>query len=365
MLLTAFSRLVWFSAALAVSGSGMAAGPDFVYRNPITEGLDPRGLRDCQVFRDDGKWYLTGTAFPVWPREDTFGQLNPGVVLYSSEDLTHWTFAQVLVRPNAEKWNFQRFWAPEVHPFGGKYYATFNCRNPQLGDNLMRVGYAVADRLAGPYRVMDQPLALGNDLHLFQDDDGKVWAFWNGTMEPGGDKAKVRAFGVSYAQVDLAGGRLLTEPVRAIAYGTEGQDWDGVGIEGSYVIKRNGIYYLFFSSWTRGYEIGYATAPSVTGPWTKYPGNPIYGAQDPAACAKNGVPYLGDPRSDFSQVGHNAIFTGPDGRLWLSCHGILRADPRHIPMLVIEPLDFDSTGIVHVAAPSRDIRRITLSKDTP
>lgn len=43
--------------------------------------------------------------------------------------------------------------------------------------------------------------------------------------------------------------------------------WDSIGIEGAYVIKENGQYYLFYSSWTRGYEIGYATASKITGPW--------------------------------------------------------------------------------------------------
>lgn len=332
----------------------------FHYQNPITSGLDPRGIRDCQVFRDGDKWYLTGTAYPVWPREDTFGQLNPGVVLYASDDLTHWKFERVLVRPNPAKWNFQRFWAPEIHRIDGKYYATFNCRNPALGDNLMRAGYAVSDNLFGPYRVMEQPLAPGNDLHFFQDDDGRVWAFWNGTMEPGADRARVRAFGVGFARVDLATGKFLTAPATALVYGREGRDWDGAGLEGTYVIKRQGTYYLFFSSWTRGYEIGYATAPRITGPWTKYAGNPIYSAQDPAACQKSGVPFTGDPNSAFSHVGHNAIFTGPDGRPWLSCHGILRADPRQVPMLVLEPLDFDASGNVHLAPPSNTPRELPL-----
>ena len=352
--------LVLLAAGLTGAARETGGAKNFSYQNPIASGLDPRGIRDCQVFRDGGKWYLTGTAYPVWPKEDTFGQLNPGVVLYSSDDLTHWKFERVLVRPNPEQWYFQRFWAPEIHRIDGKYYATFNCRNPALGDNLVRAGYAVAGQLMGPYRVMAQPLAQGNDLHFFQDDDGKVWAFWNGTMEPGADKAKVRAFGVGFAQVDLASGKFLTSPATALAYGQEGRDWDGAGIEGTYVIKRQGTYYLFFSSWTRGYEIGYATAPAITGPWKKFSGNPIYGAQDPAACARSGVPYGGNPNSDFSHVGHNAIFTGPDGRLWLSCHGILRSDPQGVPMLMLEPLDFDDDGHVLAPTPSRAIRQLSL-----
>ena len=33
-------------------------------------------------------------------------------------------------------------------------------------------------------------------------------------------------------------------------------DWMTEGIEGPFVIKKDGIYYMFFSTWTRGYEVG-------------------------------------------------------------------------------------------------------------
>jgi hypothetical protein len=127
--------------------------------------------------------------------------------------------------------------------------------------------------------------------------------------------------------------------------------WDSIGIEGAYVIKRDETYYLFYSSWTRGYEIGYATAPKITGPWTKALENPFYGEQSEAACKKNGLPYDGSSGSPFNQVGHNEIFTGPDGRLWLSCHGILKSKPEQ-PMLVIDPLEFDANGKLVKKSPS-------------
>ena len=347
---------------LALAGSEAPAGDAkvFRYRNPISGGIDPRGLRDCQVLRDGDKWYLTGTAHPVWPKEDTFGQLNPGVPLYSSDDLLHWKFERILVRPNPEKWYFMRFWSPEIRKFNGRYYLNIHCRNPNLGDNLLRMGHAVADQLMGPYRVIDQPLGKGNDLHFFQEEDGSVWAFWNQVMEPGGDRAAVRAFGVACARFDLAAGKFLTPLSKVLDYGREGKYWDGIGMEGEWVIKRNGTYYLFSSSWSRGYEIGYATAKRITGPWTKFPGNPIYGGQDPAYCKKSGVPYSGDPAAPFSHAGYTNIFTGPDGRLWLSCHGILRDDPTQIPMLMLEPLDFDAAGNIVISKPSCDLHEIAL-----
>ncbi len=358
--------------------SSLAAEKSFRYQNPITNGFDPHGVRDCQVFRDGDKWYMTPTAWPHWPRQETFGIYNPGVVLYSSDNLLQWKFEKVIVPAGAaDKWYHRRFWAPEVHKLKGKYYATFNASNPDCGFPGQHTGFAVADSLLGPYRVVTEkePLGNGNDLTLFEDEDSKVWAFWN----------RGREFGIGFAEVDLSTGKLLTEPKSAISPGAieysvdatgkpamepgyDGRpqrkvakcaDWDSIGIEGAYVIKRGATYYLFYSSWTRGYEIGYATASKITGPWTKAVENPFYGEQSEAACQKNGLPYTGNPNSPFNQVGHNEIFTGPDGRLWLSCHGILKSKPEQ-PMLVIDPLEFDANGRPVKNSPSHTPQEVKL-----
>jgi len=340
----------------------------FIYQNPITSGLDTNGVRDCQVLRDGDKWYMTATSYPHWSRQETNGNMNKGVVLYQSDDLLNWQFVDYVVkRPPSTKWYYTRFWAPEIQKIGGKYYATFNCRNDSLGYVGQFGGYAVADKITGPYKVVtdEKPLMEGNDLTFFEDTDGKVWAFWN----------RGREFGLGFAQIDLATGKFLIEPQSAIkpgkvdyAYDQKGElvkepgydgrpipkvakyhTWDAIGIEGAYVIKHEKTYYLFYSSWTRGYEIGYATAPAITGPWTKHGNEPFYGAQSKAACTKNGFEWKGDPENPFNQVGHNEIFIGPDGRYWLSCHGITKED---VPMLVIDPIWFEKDGSVRSNGPS-------------
>ena len=362
-----FRYAILVLTALSLSAAP-AADKVFVYQNPITNGIDPNGLRDCQVFRDGDRWYLTGTSWPHWPREETNGVLNPGVILYSSPDLLSWNREKVIVpAPGPDKWYHRRFWAPEIHRLDDRYYALFNASNPDNGFPGQHIGYAVAEDLLGPYTVVtdDRPLANGNDFTLFRDDDGTTWAFWN----------RGREFGIGFAQIDLEAGRFLNEPATAIrparldyVLDGEGQavmepgydgrpvpqidrcyEWDSIGIEGAYVVRRGDLYYLFYSSWTRGYEIGIATAPGITGPWTKLASNPVYGAQSRRACEKNKLPYNGDPDCPFDQVGHNEVFTGPDGRLWLSCHGIV---PGANPMLVIDPIDFHPDGHITITGPT-------------
>ncbi len=362
-------RLLLFIIILSFCSFIFAMKPQvFEYQNPIKTGIDPKGLRDCQVLRDGDTWYMTGTSYPHWSTQEKTGELNKGIALYSSKDLKNWEFIKyILERPSSKKWYYRRFWAPEIHKFAGKYYASFSCQNDSLGYIYQHVGYAVADKITGPYKVItdEKPLTAGNDLTFFGDTDGKVWAFWNSGRE----------FGIGFAQLDLASGRFLTKPQSAIQPGKvdyaldsignivkiPGYDgrpvpkvqkyhtWDAIGIEGSYVIKHDKTYYLFYSSWTRGYEIGYATATKITGPWVKHSKDSFYGGQSKPTCLKNGFEWTGDPNSIFDQVGHNAIFKGPDGRLWISCHGLVEGKT---PMLVIDPVWFEKDGSVKSKGPT-------------
>ncbi|MCC4211279.1 glycoside hydrolase family 43 protein [Leeuwenhoekiella parthenopeia] len=349
----------------------------FTYQNPIRSGIDSMGLRDCQVLRDGDNWYLTGTSYPHWPREEENGNFNKGVVLYRSKNLTDWQLVKYIVEAgDSTKWYHRRFWAPEIQKINNKYYALFNCNNDQAGYVGQHNGYAVSENIEGPYTVVteSEPLTRGNDLTFFQEENGSVWAFWNQGREKG----------IQFAQVDLQKGKLITDPVTAILpgkvdykYDGEGNiektpgyngrpidkvekyyDWDSIGIEGAYVIKEGDTYYLFYSSWTRGYEIGIAKARKITGPWVKSSSNPIYGAQSKEACENNGMTYTGNPDNPFNQVGHNEIFIGPDGRRWLSCHGI---KPGENPFLVIDPITISKDGEIKVDGPTYTLQKVKIN----
>jgi xylan 1,4-beta-xylosidase len=311
---------------------------EFRYKNPITEGLIV-GIRDAQIIEDDnGRFYLMGTAHPFWPREGK----SPGIRIYSSDSITGWQYEKLLIDRSLLDtcgWYLDRFWAPEIHKINGKYYLLFNSLNESYECSPSRnlKGFvAVSDNILGEYKVMRDglPLMNGNDLTFFQDDDGRVYAYNNGAK-------KIQA-----AEVDMERMELISEPVVCFTTGdSANSDWDHVGIEGAYVIKDKGTYYMFYSSWSRGYEIGYATAASPLGPWQKFEGNPVYGAQNPATCKRYGSVFTGDPNSPWQAVGHNEVFIGPDGRYWLSCHGILKGEGNQ-PGLVIDPFEIVDGKIV-------------------
>ncbi len=332
-----------------------AKAAEFTYQNP-NEQLE---LRDTDILSDDGMFYAVGTCKPFW------GEPNPGVKLFSSPDLKNWTFVKLLI--DAEKldedvWYKDRFWAPELCKIQDRYYLTFNCQNnPGTYKDVNKMkhphgcGLAVADSITGPYTVLthEKPLASfpANDVHLFEDEDGKTYAFFNNGWTP--------VHKIFVARIDLEKGRLMEEPVELISQ--EPGEWDSGGMEGSHVVKHDGVYYLFYSSWTRGYAVGYATATNIYGPYKKYEKNPLFGAWN-----KNGekirlyegqeVKQEGFP---YKNAGHNQFFIGPDGRLWTSLHGYTDSGN---PALIIDSVWFED-GVVKTNAPTYTLQTVTIAPE--
>ena len=290
----------------------------FTYTNNIRGTM----IRDAQILEVDGTYFMSGTSTVFFPdaKDNHLGGISPGATLYSSKNLLDWKFEKVIVERDPSRWYDNYFWAPEIHRINGKFYLTFWC-DPCLG-------LAVADRIDGPYKVLNEKEGIRGafDGSLFQDDDGKIYLFFGG---------------VSASEIDLNTAQLVGEKFDCIHSGPKGT-WDN-GTEGSFVIKRNGIYYLFYSSWAEGYQVGTATATNVRGPWTKTSNSPVYGAQRKDNCERNGSAFTQNPAVPFSEVGHNAIFTGPDGRDWICCHAMLKHP--FVPRLCFDPLTI-ANGLV-------------------
>lgn len=329
---------------------------EFFYRNPNT--LLP--FRDTHIIPYDSVFYAIGTSPPYW------GGPNAGVKLYRSPDLKNWEYVTLLIDAAAlddDVWYKDRFWAPELHRFNNRFFLTFNCQNSGGGSyaseemkHFHACGLAIADNIEGPYRVVthDKPLTSfpSNDMTLFQDEDGKIFCFFNNGWT---DLHKIYV-----AELDTVNYVLKEEPV--VLFSQEPGKWDGAGIEGSHVIKHEGTYYMFYSSWTQGYAVGYATADNVYGPWSKYEGNPLFGAfmrNDSTFIFKEGKAYY-DPDSPYTTVGHNQVFTGPDGSVWISCHGYRKGDEN--ASMIMDPIWFEDKKI-KTDAPTYRTRIVKISRE--
>lgn len=276
-------------------------------------------IRDPMILVVGDTYYVTGTQPPYWKGP------NDGVHLWSSKDLVHFTDHGLILKRSdmpEDMWCRDRFWAPEL--FDGKdgwFYLTFNCRNEsQEHFHEHSVGLARARCVTGPYEIMtvSKPLRFGNDGTLFRDDDGTCYV---------GSALKGQRLHLN--PVDLTTGEIGQEQV-VCAKGAEGE-WDAIGVEGQCIVKRHGIYFQWYSSWTHGYAAGILTADSIRGPWKKTVSiNPVL--------SENEV---------WHRAGHNHCFTGLDGKDYITFHGEYKDETMGKgEKFFIQPVEYHPDGTV-------------------
>ena len=295
----------------------------FTYRNPHSSEV-PGSLRDPQIINVNDRYYLTATSQEYWKGN------NPGIKLWSSDDLLNWRFENLLIDSSKvpqKAWYKDRFWAPEIHEAGGMFFLTFSCNKGIVDVDKFGVGIARASKITGPYEIMskERPLVEESiDGSLFSDDDGKHYI------------VVAAEEGLRLYEIQLPSCRLISNPWVSAIRGEEGE-WDYKGIEGPFIIKRKGIYYQFYSSFTRGYEVGILTAHNIRGPWMKYPSNPIL--------------------TSSMKIGHNCVFTGPDGRDWLAYH---MHDKNDVEKMAYDPMWIDEYGDINTDAPTSTKQKIII-----
>jgi len=354
--------LITFTSLAQISPSGLTAAStakhEFRYTNPITRD-SAISMRDHFIIKVGNKWYCTGTSEPVWTGH------NPGVRLLVSDDLIHWKQHSFIIDADKlpEDCPFNgRFWAPEIHYIKNKYYLTVNSgkvtREDPKGMKTHSVWLFVADSVTGPYKFVNGPLTpqYNNDATLFEDEDGQTYLYCSGN-------------GLFQAKIDLNTGKLTTPIEKFLDKKQPGwPEWMWGGIEGPFVIKKEGIYFMFFSTWTRGYEIGLLKSKSPLGPWELASTKPIFGTRKKSYRSElaiaGGYTHLKfqDTPDPYQETGHNALFIGPDGQLWNSCHYFMfqkRPYPysqtfkawEKTPQLGIEPVSFKD-GLFYINGPT-------------
>ncbi|ACB76504.1 family 43 glycosylhydrolase [Opitutus terrae] len=232
-------------AALCVVGSAFGTNP--LILDQFT--ADPT----ARVF--EGKVY-------VYPSHDilaTEGRGRPGWFcmedyhVFSSVNLTDWTDHGVILTQTGVDWvnaDSYSLWAPDCIARDGKYYFYFPAI-PKSGEKGFRIGVAVADQPAGPFRPEPAPIegVRGIDPCVFIDHDGTPYLYYSH-----------RKIFVAKLQDNM---RQLAGPVQTIA------NLPAKGlIEGPFVFERNGIYYLTYPHVENRIErLEYAIADHPLGPF--------------------------------------------------------------------------------------------------
>jgi arabinan endo-1,5-alpha-L-arabinosidase len=257
------------------------------------------------VLRVDGGYVAYGTGRAIGGR--------PFEVL-RSEDLVHWRSAGGALEPLAEPWATD-YWAPEVAAAEGRFFMYYSAGE---GDRRHLIRVAVAAAPEGPF--VDQGLVLtpderfAIDAHPFRDDDGQWYLYYAHDVLDGERVGTTVAVDRMLDMTRLEGRprTLLHASADWQLYrrGREmyGRVWDWHTLEGPFVRKRAGRYFLFYSggAWEEpSYGVSYAVADHPLGPFEEPAGGPVVLQTVPGRV-------LGP--------GHNTIVEGPDGDDWIVYH---------------------------------------------
>ncbi len=256
------------------------------YTNPVLPGDYP----DPSVVRVGADYWATATTSewaPIFP-------------ILHSRDLVNWTQSgAVFDAPPA--WSSGSYWAPEISNDGTRFLVYYTAR--KTGGPLC-VAVATALKATGPY-ADHGPLVCQDagsiDGAPIKDENGQRYLVWK---EDGNSRKQPTPI---WAQrLSANGTKLEGEPHELLR---NRADWEAHLIEGPYVLKRNGWFYLFYSAdaccgRSCDYKLGVARAKQLLGPWERNPANPILG---------------GSPR--WQCPGHGSVVETTDGRDFLLYHG--------------------------------------------
>ncbi len=289
------------------------------YLNPVLK----RSAPDPFVFKHRGEyWCISSNCLP---HQRKFEMLR-------SADLVHWHVMGGALEPLAEEHPY--YWAPEITYLNGVFYLYYSVGN----ETLMQLRVATSRNPGGPYidkgvRLTKEDFAI--DAHVFVDEDGQMYMFYATDFL---EYTRVGTGTVVDRMVDpftLAG---EPRPVSRAAY--EWQVFDparaskgGVKwhtIEGSFVLKRKGVYYQMFSggNWTnQSYGVGYATSHQV-----------LCEEEWDQPCDGLDAPLVIRTLPGFvTGPGHNSVVRGPDNRQLYCVYHRWVDDSR---VLSIDPLDW-------------------------
>lgn len=182
-------------------------------------------------------------------------------------------------------WAGRQMWAPDAAEKDGKYFLYFPVKDKQ---DIFRIGVAVGDDPAGPFKAEPNPIAgsYSIDPAVFKDDDGEYYMYiggiWGGQLQrwqtgeyvnedtyPADDEpalmpkvAKMSDDMLNFAETpkDVM---LLDEDGKPLTTG----DTDRRFFEAAWVHKHNGTYYFSYSTGDTHF-IQYATGDNPYGPFT-------------------------------------------------------------------------------------------------
>ncbi|WP_434992440.1 glycoside hydrolase family 43 protein [Arthrobacter sp. Ld5] len=290
-------------AALAAATAGCAPSEtaDTTEAVPAAEEQNPTRVLD-EEFADPDILQV-GDTYYAYATEGN----RRNVQVAMSTDLLEWEQLGDDALPELPSWIIPgKTWAPEVTQVAeGQFVLYFTATN--FAPTVQCIGVATATDPAGPFTVEGDGMLVcpedeggAIDASTFETDGG-LNLVWKNDGNCCGKDTWIQTAPLSADGLSLAG-----QPQKLIK-----QDlaWEGDLVEAPTVVPRDDGYALLYSSNYYGdesYNVGYASAPALEGPWEKSP--------EPFLASDT----FGDDR--YIGPGGQDLATAPDGQLYLLFH---------------------------------------------
>ncbi|HEX8474685.1 MAG TPA: glycoside hydrolase family 43 protein [Pyrinomonadaceae bacterium] len=289
-----------------INTSSLRANPSGagVYTNPVFD----RDFPDPTVLRaSDGLFYAYATQTVIDGR-------TVNIQVARSRDLVSWEHLGDAL-PAKPKWadQTQKFWAPHVSQHGDTFYMYYSADPNTLTGLCLAV--ATSTSPSGPFTDKGEPLKCGKsfiniDPMAYDDPQtGKRLLYWGSGFEP------IRVQELAADRVSFKQGSRAVELVRPIKTADTVDNYQRL-IEGAWVVRRNGYYYLFFSGDNccgdkAHYAVMVARSKSATGPFETLAD--ATGEPQSVILARN---------ERWIAPGHNSVVTDAEGQDWIAYHAI-------------------------------------------
>lgn len=287
----------WTGDAQHVLGDG---GKERDNNSTVQGPVMKHNFPDPHVMQYNNTWWAFGTNNPPSP--------HPHVQVASSSDFASWTLSKTDPLPDTGTWSVgNSTWSPSVIQrvslclacmlLGRRSQLTLRVQpdgkwilyytNPITADPGKHcIGAAISSSITGPYTPISQSRPLICDLGrggaidpaAFRDTDGSHWIVYKvdgNSIGHGGSCSNgvppIAPTPIMLQRLDDQD--LVTLQGEPIVLITNDEPEDGPNVESPSLVKSpHGVYFLFFSSncfTSPRYDIAYATADHVAGPYTR------------------------------------------------------------------------------------------------
>lgn len=290
---------------------------DPTFHNAVSDSFSDSFADPAVIRAQDGWWYAYSTADPLHSGE------RAGIMhIARTKDWRDWEYlGTVFDDTNRPSWATMRsgLWAPDVRYVNGQYVLYFTVTDTTANpgsDNA--IGMATAPTPTGPWTASEEPVIAPRKA-----PDGSYWWTIDPALFTDVDGTHYLYFGSYFGGVWVT--RLSDDATTAV--GEPQRVTISNRFEGSYVIRRDGWYYLMASVMnccagpTTGYTVLAGRSRNPLGPFTDADGLSLLDSYvgGTTVVTQNGNRFIG--------TGHHSLLTDTEGRDFLVYHGIDRTKP--------------------------------------